>query len=410
MIAALVVLAVGFGVPVWAADTFTSSSTAGSTAFGFAPSPANLATFTHRNSSTAPGGLGIQTIGGVQYTYADDLAATCAGSAALGYTCATVGPTAYVPRAGNDGGGNASLPGAYTSSPNRTVSVTPDWACGTIVGTQNNPITTGGCDDDGASNLVDLVLGNEATADGFNTAPAGPLVTTPTGAVAGNQTNILASSTFVGNDADACGLLVACTTGTMIGNMTSVVNLNTMIGEDGMPSGSITFTRAPNASTACGANSGQGTLACFDTTLNHVLNQTISGLYTFAQTEATLAPMDSVASRHYNSTGGAIAGALFMPSVSILTNTSVTQAAMGGDASSTGGTDVLSWGTLWTNNGGHPGGGQFASPGLNVANWAGNVNTISGTVPPLPAGTPAVAGSPGTVGAANNPLDANGFR
>jgi hypothetical protein len=342
-ITALAVLVVGVSVPVWAADTITQQSTAGSLSFGFAPGTADLATFTHRSSTTTGTPFGAAGV-------ADSL--VCGGSLALGFTCSA---SNYIPRQGNDGGGaNTNLPGAYTSSPNRLVSARPDWGCG--AGNGGAGITTGACDDDGVSNIADFVLGNEFPADGFNTAPGAGL----------------------NNDVTTCGIpSVTCTDGQMTGTMTSVVNLNTFIGEEGMPSGSITFTRTPNASTLCGAGSGQGTLACFDTTLNQNFSQVITGLYTFAHTDVTLAPMDSVASRHYNSTDGATIvagnGVLFMPSVMILSNTSVQQETMGGDPlEDTGGIESHSWGTLWTNNGGHPGGGQLFAPGSHVGNWAGD--------------------------------------
>jgi hypothetical protein len=371
VLTALLVLMIGVGVPAWAASNFVNTSTVGSAkslgGFGFEPTAANLATFTHRNNATTPGPIG-GVVGGV----ADSL--VCGGSLASGFSCTA---SYYVPRAGNDGGANASLPGSYTSSPQGTVVALPDWGCG------SQGFTTGGCPDDAPFNEADIVLGNNTPTDGFNTAPG-------FGTTDGGTT---------------CGIPSGCgPDGTMTGTMVSVVNLNTVAGPDGdgMPSGSITFTRTPNGTVAstgfgggnCGNSYGtQAGLACNDVTISQVLNQTIAGLYTFAHTDVTSdnfgnpAAINSVSARSYNNVSGAVAGLLGIPNTTIYSHDSIEQAAMGGDAESVGGTDTLAWGTLWNNNEGHPGGAGMFSPGLNVANWAGDNSATLG-----------------------NTADANGFR
>jgi len=315
---------------------------------GFEPSTANLATFTNANTGT-----NFLGAAGATFTAIASDALSCTGTAATGFTCTNTGANGYITRAG-------AMPGAYTSSPQKLVSVNPDWGCGTNV-------TTGGtCVADGGTNIADRVLNNNTTNDGNNTAPG----------------------TGVSDAVTACGITGGCSPdGQLVGTYTSVVNFNAD-GSDGMPDGSITFTRTPNATTSCRAT-GQTTQGCSDVTLSQSQTQTIAGLYTFGHTDVSLTPFNSVAARSYGNVTGATGATLNTPRVNILSVTTLTQDVYGGDAESTGGSDTQTWGTLWTNGGAHPG-GNFFTPGLNNANSAID-NSIF-------LGTPA------------NPVDAAGFR
>jgi hypothetical protein len=228
------------------------------------------------------------------------------------------------------------LPGAWTSRADRSVSTSPDWGCGVFT------VAGGNCVELGATgmNLPDRVL-----TDGFNTAPT-----------AVNSTG----TTFPGGGGTGSGVLV--------GDMISFVSLDDIDAD--MPFGTIQFTRSTDL---------------FFTVYQNI-SHTLAGLYTWNETDFNSTPIPvftlgrnlGFGSGEPNVAGDGIRAIM-----------NLTQTGMGGlygtfltdcSANQTGiqdcGTSVLNNDVVWTGGQNHPGGGNFFTPGLNIANWAGNAPTV----------------------------------
>ena len=207
---------------------------------------------------------------------------------------------------------NGLIPGSLTQRPDRVVNA------GGLTDFGCGPLAAGTLCVQAVLNLADRV-----NTDGQNTAPTG-------GGAGANGVDNLAS--------------------VLTGDLTSVVSLSAI--DDGMPSGSITFTR----STAL--------LSGFNQT---VQSQIGGGTFQdFTEHDYTLSPFTSTTARTYNVSGTPLTTA-------IRTVLSVTQASMGGDAP---GVDAIGYTLDWNHLSGHPGNGNYFTPGLGNANWLGNTPTV----------------------------------
>jgi hypothetical protein len=260
-----------------------------------------------------------------------------------------------------------SLPGALTSRPDKVVSQYTDYGCGDQV------FGVGGaCVEN--SNAAGTIVGINTISrvlSGHNTGPApngcaGALAPTP----------------------------IPCVEGTLTGTLNSVVVIDNT-GEPEMPSGSIVFnwtaldTPPPAGLPLAVASNGSAT---FSVDVSHA----VAGLYTFNELDSTLNPVLTYASRDFQNLpdAGGPAGTVHLgdvypetENIHVRTTLDLTQTTMGGQGTQS---ETIGYTVDWTGETfGHPGGGAYFTPGLNIRDWTGN----SATAAPAP----------------NPPGDGNGF-
>jgi hypothetical protein len=307
----------------------TNTTSLGSTSFGFAPTAANLKTFTRQ---TAAGDTFCVVTAGVCVATAQPVTGgglSCFGTGSL--VC--IGGN-YVPLAN-------SLPGALTSRPDKVVSTNTDFGCGTGVPTGatcvEGPPETG-------INTMSRVL-----SDGGNTAPF----------------------------ANSCGAPPCAADGTLTGALNSVVALENL-GDVEMPSGSIVFNWTPGVTPGVGLADPNNGSASFTQNISHQ----VSGLYTFSENDFTNANFLTYASRDLGNVPHNRAAADTAPpltlgeqfptmlAVSVRTTLDLTQNTMGGEGTNT---ESIGYTVDWAGSTfGHPAGGAYFTPGLNIRDWVGN--------------------------------------
>jgi hypothetical protein len=328
--------------PALAGTINTNTTTLGSTSFGFAATSANLKTFTRQ---TAAGDTYCVVTAGVCVATVQTVTGgglTCTGTTSL--VC--LGGT-YVPLAN-------SLPGALTSRPDKVVSTNTDFGCGTGVPTGatcvEGPPETG-------INTMSRVLSN-----GGNTAP---FPNSCLGVVSGP-----------GCAAD----------GTLTGALNSVVALENQ-GDPEMPSGSIVFNWTPGVIAGVGLADPNNGSATFTVDINHE----VVGLYTFSEFDTTNSPVLTYASRDLGNVPHNRAAADTAPpltlgeqfptmlAVDVSTTLDLTQITHGGQGLNS---ETIGYTVNWAGaTFGHPGGGAYFTPGLNIRDWNGNA-------PPAPTPNP----------------------
>jgi hypothetical protein len=325
-----VLTVVGVGMIVSDSDALagtinTNTTTLGSTQFGFAATAANLKTFTRQ---TAAGDTYCVVTGGV-------CVATPQPVTGGGLTC--VGTTNLVCTGGNYVPLANSLPGALTSRPDKVVETNTDFGCGSGIPTgatcvEGPPAT-------GINTLSRVIF------DGHNTAPF----------------------------ANSCSTPPCAADGTLTGALHSEVSLENL-GDPDMPTGSIVFDWTPGVTPApiptAVDNNGSAT---YTVDISH----TVTGLYTFNELDSTVDPILTYASRDFENRpdAGAAAGTNFpevyptMDQINVLTTLSLSQNTLGGSGLNT---EDIGYSVRWGGTIGHPGGGVYFTPGLNVRDWNGN--------------------------------------
>jgi hypothetical protein len=316
--------------PALAGTINTNTSTLGSQTFGFAPSGDTLMHFT-RQTGTTPSG-------GAVNTYCVVTAGVCVATPqpVVGGGLATLGPNSYsgsnyVPIAN-------SLPGALTSRPDKVVSTWTDFGCG-------DGVPTGATCVEGPPSTGINTLSRVIAVDGHNTAPLPSTCSTPPCAADGTLTGALHSEVALEN-----------------------------LGTPDMPSGSIVFDWTPGVTPGpiptAAANNGTAT---YTVDISHEVN----GLYVFNEFDTTVDPILTYASRDFElrADAGETAGENFpevyptMDEINVLTTLSLTQNTMGGNGFNT---EDLGYSVRWGGTIGHPGGGVYFTPGLNIRDWNGN--------------------------------------
>jgi hypothetical protein len=234
-----------------------------------------------------------------------------------------------------------SLPGALTSRPDKVVTTNTDFGCGTGVPTGatcvEGPPETG-------INTMSRVLSN-----GGNTAPF----------------------------PNSCGSPPCAADGTLTGALNSVVALENL-GSPDMPSGSIVFNWTPGVTPGVGLADPNNGSATFTVDINHE----VVGLYTFSEFDTTNAPVLTYASRDLGNVPHNRAAADTPPPltlgeqfptmllVNISTTLDLTQTTMGGLGLNN---ETIGYTVNWAGTTfGHPAGGAYFTPGLNVRDWIGN--------------------------------------
>jgi hypothetical protein len=373
--------------PVFAASNFTSTNTLGSSSFGFAPTAANLKTFTRQTGVdpvTGPDEYCQTAVTGVLPTCTTFTDQPVVGS---GLDC--TGTTSLVCSAGSVEAGEIqgyvpvanSLPGALTSRPDKTVSTWTDFGCGTT--TPTGAVCVEGPPETGINTMSRVLLGS-----GQNTAPT---ANSCQGVVLGTP-----------------GAPTCAPDGTLTGALNSLVTLSDGVDPD-MPSGSVVFNwtpcdpggPAPNDCSAAGplADPNNGS-ATFTVDINHA----VSGLYTFSEFDTTNAPVLTYASRDLSdqtlAPGGTgtfgvphnraaadtapplTLGEKFptMLDVSVRTTLDLTQTTMGGTGVNS---ETIGYTVDWAGETfGHPGGGAYFTPGLYIRDWNGNAPPAATPNPP----------------------------
>jgi hypothetical protein len=242
---------------------------------------------------------------------------------------------------------NSQMPGAYTSRPDKVVSLNPDFGCGVQVASYLDCLES-------VINLQDRVNGNTTTA---NLAAA----------TGGNGQNTAPTSMNSTGGGGPSGLLV--------GDLTSEVYLDSI--QDGMPSGSIVFHRTDG-----------GAAGPINVDFDQTVSFEISGFQNFTEHDYTLAPFASLlcgtvavpvnncssatpipnggvqGSRH-----SGVAGGFPMSNLGIRAELSLSQPSMGGEGT---GTEEVAYSVDWTGNGMYPTPGAYFTPGLNVGDWSGS--------------------------------------
>ena len=344
LIAVLAVLGVVVvGDPAIAGTILTNTSTLGSTSFGFEPTAGNLQAFTRQTDPASTYCTNNTcTTTAVQTPAGDGLAC---GPIAGGLSCVSGN---YIPLAN-------SLPGALTSRPDKVVSTFTDFGCG-------DAVPTGAACVEGPPSTGINTLTRVINAEGHNTAPL----------------------------PSQCGALPCPADGTLTGALHSVVALENL-GTVEMPSGSIVFDWTPGVIAGVGGARDNNGSATFTVDISHV----VSGLYTFNEHDTTLVPVLTYASRVFegnlpeNANGVADAGEdlgenfgeLYptMEENEIRTTLDLTQITFGGTGSNT---ETIGYTVDWGPRIGHPAGGAYFTPGLNIRDWNGNPTPIPAPNPP----------------------------
>jgi len=325
--------------PVLAGTINTNTTTLGSNSFGFKATAVDLKTFTRQ---TTAGDTFCTVVAGV-------CVATLQPVTGGGLTC--VGTTSLVCTGGNYVPLANSLPGALTSRPDKVVTTNTDFGCGTGVPTGatcvEGPPETG-------INTMSRVI-----ADGQNTAPF----------------------------ANSCGAPPCAADGTLTGALNSVVALENL-GDPEMPSGSIVFDWTPGVTPGVGLADPNNGSATFTVDINHE----VLGLYTFSEFDITNAPVLTYASRDLGNVPHNRAAADTAPpltlgeqfptmlAVDISTTLDLTQNTMGGQGLNT---ETIGYTVNWAGaTFGHPAGGAYFTPGLNIRDWNGNGVPVPTPNPP----------------------------
>jgi len=361
--------------PSLAGMILTNTSTLGSSSFGFAPTAANLQAFTRQTGNTVGAGgtpadntTYVSALTGLSPNIVPTISPqavvgdgfTCSGTTSLFCTDGVVNAgtgevEGYVPVAN-------SLPGALTSRPDKVVSQYTDYGCGDQV----FGVGAACVENNNATNTVIGINTISRVLMGHNTAP-GP--------------------NSCGGTLPVPAVSVPCVEGTLTGALNSVIALDNQSDPD-MPTGSIVFnwtaqdTPPPAGSSASAVNSNGS--ATFTVDINHEVSQ----LYTFNEHDTTLNPVLTYASSDFQNlpdAGGPV-GTIHLgdvypetENIAIRTTLDLTQRTMGGNGLQS---ETIGYTVDWTGETfGHPGGGNYFSPGLNIRDWVGNV-------PPAPVPSP----------------------